>query len=434
LRKNKKWDEVLGGFVEKWVCGHLEGCLLREYGVPARLGILDWVEVWHRILSKPRQGHHLSVAGFRDRSHSSMVMDRIGFDFDSDPQHLDKALRDALALIQYLKDAYSVDGALQFTGRRGYRVWVFLRHPLDPRVYPEFVKSLIASIKLETLDTVAALDPRHLFRVPYTIHEETGKRTRFLDPKSLEPIRVEDWDYQLYEPLDPSKVKIVRVVVEPPQVIIVRKKHGGNGSSSSYGWIEGILETGLPDGRKRFILWIASRYLVNVKRLSIEEALEELNRFLDKSCENYGNCSKVYPSWIRSVLRAVKDRGYKPPSLRTLRTKHPDLYQLIGAPGKERPLKIRREGGPRIPDPIASFLEETGLTEFTYQDVKSWIEAKKGRVTAEEWSKISRLLRFLAESCFLGRKFMVKKEWIDYGCGAIDKPPSRKVKFYLIEK
>ncbi|MCE4622977.1 MAG: DNA primase noncatalytic subunit PriX [Desulfurococcales archaeon] len=427
MKKNKKWDEVLGGFVEKWVCGHLEDCLLREYGVPARLGILDWVEVWHRILSKPKQGHHLSVAGYRDRSHTSMVMDRIGFDFDSDPHHLDKALGDALALIRYLKDSYGVDGALQFTGRRGYRVWVFLKHSLDPGIYPEFVKSLIAQVKLGTLDTVAALDVRHLFRIPYTIHEVTGKRTRFLDPKSLEPIRVEDWDYQLYEPLDPGMVKIVRVVVEPPQVIIIRKKHKGNESANRYGWIERILEAGLPDGRKRFILWIASRYLVNVKRLSIEEALGELNRFLDKSCENYGNCSKVYQSWIRSVLRAVKDRGYKPPSLRTLSTKHPDLYQLI-----------QHNGNPSsahgIPEPIASFLEETGLTEFTYQDVKSWIEAKKGRVTAGEWSKISRLIRRLAEEGKLGRKYYIDGRWVDHGPGPVAEASPRRVRFYMLEK
>ena len=429
--KKQKWDRVLGQFLEKWVCGHLEGCLLREYGVPARLGILDWVEIWHKIMANPKSGHHLSVAGYTSRSQASMVMDRIGFDLDAEPRHLDKALRDAQALIKHLREQYGADGALQFTGRRGYRVWVFLKQPLSPSIYPGFVRSLLGSLRLETLDLHASLDKRHLFRIPYMVHEATGKRTRFLDASSLEPIRVEDWDYQLYEPLDPRSVKIVRVVVEPPKVILAGSRlKARRGKAGYYDYIESTLRTGLPDGRKRFILWVASRYLVNVKGLGLEEALGELEGFLEASCRNHGNCSRIYSSWLRSVLRGVAAGGYKPPSLRRLREKHPDLYTVIReAAGRAGQPKGRLEP---LPEPFHSFLEETGLTVFSYEDVKQWLESRKGRVSSWEWSRVTRQLRKLAEEGLLGRMYLVNGEWKDYGPGPVEKPPSRIVRFYAV--
>ncbi|MEB3764861.1 MAG: DNA primase noncatalytic subunit PriX, partial [Desulfurococcales archaeon] len=334
--------------------------------------------------------------------------------------------------------------ALQFTGRRGYRVWVFLKQPLSPSIYPVFVKSLLGSLRLETLDLQASLDRRHLFRIPYTIHEAIGKRARFLDSATLEPIRIEDWDYQLYEPLDPRNVKIVKVVVEPPKAILASSRQKtGRGKTSYYNYIESILRNGLPDGRKRFILWVASRYLVNVKGLGLDEALGELEGFLEASCRNHGNCSRIYTSWLRSVLRAVKEGGYKPPSLRILEKKYPDLYQLLPKPEAQTLVmnkpkrKIRRENesaSKGILSLLREFVEETGLKEFTYQNFKKWLETRMGGLTHGLWSKYTRQLRLLAEIGKLGRKFRVGKEWADYGSGPVENPPSRKVVFYLIEK
>ena len=185
----------------------------------------------------------------------------------------------------------------------------------------------------------------------------------------------------------------------------------------------------MPDGRRRFILWIASRYLVNVKGLGLEAALRELEGFLDASCRNYGNCSRVYTSWLRSVLRAVWEKKLYPPSLRRLKERHPDLYAILVSLHATDAGKIGIN--PSIPEPIASFLAETGLRTFTYQDVKEWLESKKGRVTSEEWSRTTRLMRKFAEDGLLGRMYEVNGEWIDYGPGPTDKPPSRRVKFYI---
>jgi hypothetical protein len=94
-------------------------------------------------------------------------------------------------------------------------------------------------------------------------------------------------------------------------------------------WVEKIIEKGLPNGRKRFILYVLSAYLVNVKRLSEEEAMQVVQEFLENSCRNYNNCEKIYDSFIRGDLQRVKSKGLRPVSLEKLREKDPELYSLI---------------------------------------------------------------------------------------------------------
>lgn len=92
---------------------------------------------------------------------------------------------------------------------------------------------------------------------------------------------------------------------------------------TSMDWIEKILERGLPDCRKRFILYVGSRYLVNVKRLPEEEAVQRLRDFY------YKGGGKIYDTWIRSVVRGVKNKGIMPPSLESLKNKDREMYQVI---------------------------------------------------------------------------------------------------------
>ncbi len=83
-----------------------------------------------------------------------------------------------------------------------------------------------------------------------------------------------------------------------------------------------------------------------------------------------------------------------------------------------------------LPDWLRDFLGDTGLREFTYDDLKRWFEGKGG-VTAKQWHNTARTLRKLAEQGLLGRKFLVNGQWIDYGSKKIRNPPSKTVKFYV---
>jgi hypothetical protein len=93
---------------------------------------------------------------------------------------------------------------------------------------------------------------------------------------------------------------------------------------ANYDWIDKVLNRGLEDGRKRFILYVASRYLVNVKGLSEDKAVEALSEFAKKK-----GSGKVYESWIRSVVRGVKAKKLMPWSLKRLEERDPELYKVV---------------------------------------------------------------------------------------------------------
>jgi hypothetical protein len=92
--------------------------------------------------------------------------------------------------------------------------------------------------------------------------------------------------------------------------------------------VEKVIEKGAPDGRKRFILYVLSAYVVGVKGLSEEKALQVMQEFIEDSCRNHGNCKKIYESFIRGDLHRVKSKGLKPVSLEKLRDKDPELYSF----------------------------------------------------------------------------------------------------------
>ena len=103
----------------------------------------------------------------------------------------------------------------------------------------------------------------------------------------------------------------------------------GSDYRKAYAWVEKLIESGVPDGRSRLILYVISRYLINVKRLSMEESERVIDAFLDNSCRNHGNCGKVYRSWVRRVLESVKSGGWRPWSMSRIRENDRQLYEIV---------------------------------------------------------------------------------------------------------
>ena len=99
--------------------------------------------------------------------------------------------------------------------------------------------------------------------------------------------------------------------------------------SKGYEWVERLIERGVPDGRSRLILYVISRYLLNVKGLSPEEAEAVIDSFIEASCRNHSNCGKIYKSWIRHVVRRVKEGGWRPWSLERLKREDPELHSIV---------------------------------------------------------------------------------------------------------
>lgn len=104
---------------------------------------------------------------------------------------------------------------------------------------------------------------------------------------------------------------------------------GRAGLVRRYEWVERIIREGVPDGRSRLILYVVSRYLVNIKGLSPEEAEPIVESFIEASCRNHGNCGKIYRSWVRNVLRHVARGGWKPWSPERIQREDPQLYEIL---------------------------------------------------------------------------------------------------------
>ncbi|MCX8196610.1 MAG: DNA primase noncatalytic subunit PriX [Acidilobaceae archaeon] len=96
-----------------------------------------------------------------------------------------------------------------------------------------------------------------------------------------------------------------------------------------FAWVERLIERGVRDGRQRLILYVISRYLVSVKGMGVEEAVAEVEKFIDNSCRNYGNCGKIYSRWVRHVVEKVAEKRWPPWSLEKLRERDADLYRLV---------------------------------------------------------------------------------------------------------
>lgn len=135
-------------------------------------------------------------------------------------------------------------------------------------------------------------------------------------------------DIQIATPTIPS-VKVEELPLDP--LYIVPRKGNKSCKEKKWMYIEKVLKRGLEDGRKRFILYCASRYLVNVKEYSIDKALEILEEFVTKSMElpGFSGSGKIYSSWIRSVLNGVKNKKLLPYSLKKLCNMDQELCSIL---------------------------------------------------------------------------------------------------------
>ena len=273
----------------------------------------------------------------------NMYYDRIIYDFDSE-ENPQLAVEIAKEFVALMRERYGADVILVKSGFKGAHIYIPLKQPIQWEDYQVLWKTLLKLLPEEKrqLCDYNMLQWNRLARIPLTINYKDGKRSWawIIQPKIHGWL---DFNWSLVEPLNPvelpvAKIKIAIPTLQKHYVEPVESKVSVDVESRAllitkkirrYDWIEKIIKKGLPDGRKRFILYVLSAYLVNIKGLSEESALQVVKEFLENSCRNHGNCSKVYESFIRGDLQRVRSKGLKPISLEKLREKDPDLHSLI---------------------------------------------------------------------------------------------------------
>ncbi len=151
-----------------------------------------------------------------------------------------------------------------------------------------------------------------LVRVPFTINQkcvDSGK-------KSTVSI-VQTWD-RVRSPVRtiPFRARLEKIIREENQksdTITVNPIH--------FSWIENLLEDKIGNFGEGIITFVLSRYLINIKKLTIEEAVTILEKWL-----SYPNRRKLSISEIRSRCKAALKDGKVPVSLNTIRTTNLETY------------------------------------------------------------------------------------------------------------
>jgi hypothetical protein len=95
--------------------------------------------------------------------------------------------------------------------------------------------------------------------------------------------------------------------------------------SGQYRYIEKILESPIMDGRHRILWLILPPYLINVRKVSDEEAFETIMKYMQKCGWHETNAERL----VRYNINRAKRIGLRPPRLERLAETNPGLYKTI---------------------------------------------------------------------------------------------------------
>jgi len=79
-------------------------------------------------------------------------------------------------------------------------------------------------------------------------------------------------------------------------------------------WVDRLLSNPIPDVRHRVVNLILAPYLVNVKRLSVDDAFKVITDYIEK-CKSLNPDTKINETYIKYQCNYAKNRGLRPLSL-----------------------------------------------------------------------------------------------------------------------
>jgi len=92
----------------------------------------------------------------------------------------------------------------------------------------------------------------------------------------------------------------------------------------AYSYVETLLKHPVSDGRHRLVWLVLAPYLVNIKRLEENEAVDKIRSFVSVAGE-----TRSMKRFIEYNVRRARRNGLLPPTLSTLKNEHPDLHALL---------------------------------------------------------------------------------------------------------
>ena len=228
----RKFREMFIEFFRKWWSGYgsVARDMVREIGICVGVmnrdrfvresGLFGWAI--NKVLDSPyrRVNLFMSIAFYLDVGDVEFALDRamydrIFYDFDSKDSPK-KAFEKAKEFAKSLKDRFGCDAVVSFSGLHGAHITVPLKNPVKWREYSAIWKMLIAPYRFGELIDRNIFEPKRLYRVPYTYNiKEDGIGLSYIVNADGSRMRMEDFDWSLYQPLDTDFVNDV-IDIETP--------------------------------------------------------------------------------------------------------------------------------------------------------------------------------------------------------------------------
>jgi hypothetical protein len=95
-------------------------------------------------------------------------------------------------------------------------------------------------------------------------------------------------------------------------------------TNKGYLYVEDLLAHPVSDGRHRLTWLVLAPYLVNVKKLDDEQAIEKIRAFVAAAGE-----TSAMRRFVEYNVRRARRNGLLPPTFSTLKAEHPDIYWLL---------------------------------------------------------------------------------------------------------
>lgn len=97
-----------------------------------------------------------------------------------------------------------------------------------------------------------------------------------------------------------------------------------------FAYVEKLLRYPVTDGRHRLVWLVLAPYLVNVKRIDENQAIDIIMDYV-----SYAGEARNMRRFVEYNVRRARRNGLLPPTISTLKNEHPDLYFLLPQEVKE---------------------------------------------------------------------------------------------------
>ncbi len=95
-------------------------------------------------------------------------------------------------------------------------------------------------------------------------------------------------------------------------------------TGKGYLYVEDLLKHPVSDGRHRLVWMVLAPYLVNVKKLDDQDAIDKIRAFVAAAGE-----TSAMRRFVEYNVRRARRNGLLPPTFATLKAEHPDIYGLL---------------------------------------------------------------------------------------------------------